>query len=132
MPITQFWDMHSGGGTKEAPYEKIYIEAPLEEAMIIFYNRFGHNPERVSCTCCGSDYSIQEYPNLHQATGFHRGCDYDNKLREWVEKPKYNGEKVESLKKYLEREDVLFIKKSTIKKEERTGTLPRQGYIWCD
>ena len=47
---TLFWDMASGGDTKEEPYENIYIEAPEEEAKVIFYNRFGHNPERVSCT----------------------------------------------------------------------------------
>lgn len=61
---TEFMDMHSGGGTKEEPYEYIFIEAPREEAIIIFYNRFGHNPERVTCTCCGDDYSITEYETL--------------------------------------------------------------------
>lgn len=72
--FTQFWDMHSGGGTKEEPYDMIFIEAPLEEAKIIFYNRFGHNPERVTCTCCGEDYSIDEYITLKRATAYHRGC----------------------------------------------------------
>lgn len=35
---TEFWDMHSGGGQKEK-WAKIYIEAPEEEARVIFYNR---------------------------------------------------------------------------------------------
>lgn len=61
---TRFYDMCSGGGIKESPYEYIYIEAPEEQAKIIFYNKFGHNPERVSCTCCGSDYSISKYSSL--------------------------------------------------------------------
>jgi hypothetical protein len=76
MVWTQFWDMHSGGGTKEEPYEKIYIEAPEAEAKVIFFNRFGHNPERVSCTCCGEDYSVHEHPSLAEATGFQRNCNY--------------------------------------------------------
>jgi hypothetical protein len=74
MPWTQFHDMHSGGGTKEPPYERIYIEAPEAEAKVIFYNRFGHNPERVSCTCCGEDYSTYESATFAQASGWERGC----------------------------------------------------------
>lgn len=75
MVWTRFMDMHSGGGTKEPPYEYIYIEAPENEAKVIFYNRFGHNPERVSCTCCGDDYSISEEKSLEQATAYERNCD---------------------------------------------------------
>jgi len=74
IPWTSFMDMHSGGGTKEPPYEYIYIQAPEEEAKIIFYNRFGHNPERVTCTCCGDDYSIQEHATLEDATGYQRNA----------------------------------------------------------
>ena len=70
---TQFWDMRSGGGKKEK-WEMIYIEAPAEEAKIIFYNRFGHSPDRVTCTCCGADYSIDEHEDFAQLTGYHRGC----------------------------------------------------------
>jgi hypothetical protein len=71
---TQFWDMHSGGGQKEEKWSMIYIEAPIDEAKVIFYNRFGHNPERVTCTCCGEDYSISESKWFSQLSGFHRGC----------------------------------------------------------
>jgi hypothetical protein len=53
----------------------VSIEAPEEEAKVIFYNRFGHNPERVSCTCCGGDYSISEEPTLKRLTGYHRNCN---------------------------------------------------------
>lgn len=59
MSWTRFFDMSSGGGSKE-PHEVILIEAPEDEAKVIFYNRFGHNPERISCACCGVDYSIYE------------------------------------------------------------------------
>lgn len=73
MTWTHFWDMNSGGGSKET-WQHIYIEAAEAEAKVIFYNRFGHNPERVSCTCCGEDYSISEGPSLAQLTGYHRHC----------------------------------------------------------
>ena len=76
IPWTLFWDMHSGGGTKEGNYDRIYIQAPQAEAEVIFYNRFGHSPNRVSCTCCGADYSISESPTLEKASGFHRNCAY--------------------------------------------------------
>lgn len=69
---THYWDMNSGGGRKEK-WKHIYIEAPKAEADVIFYKRFGHNPNRVSCTCCGGDYSISEDENLAQLTGYHRG-----------------------------------------------------------
>lgn len=78
---TLLWDMHSGGSQKEK-WAKIYIEAPEEEAKIIFYNRFGHNPERVSCTCCGSDYSISSDEDLKQLSGYHRGCIGIQKIKE--------------------------------------------------
>ena len=70
---THFWDMHSGGGKKEK-WSQIFIQAPEAEAIVIFYNRFGHNPHRVTCTCCGSDYSITEGATLEQLTAYHRGC----------------------------------------------------------
>lgn len=73
MVWTQFMDMHSGGGSKDK-WEYIYIEAPESEAKIIFFNRFEHNPERVTCTCCGDDYSINESETLEQATAFERKC----------------------------------------------------------
>lgn len=72
---TQFWDMHSGGGQKES-FSQCFIEAPEEEAKSVFYVRFGHNPDRVSCTCCGSDYSISESESLEQATAYHRNLRY--------------------------------------------------------
>ena len=70
---TSFWDMHSGGDLK-TEFAFIFIEAPEGEAKIVFYNRFGFNPERISCSCCGGDYSIDEDDSLEQMTGFHRGC----------------------------------------------------------
>lgn len=73
---TRFMDMHSGGGTKEEPYQYIYIEAPDDEAIVIFYNRFGHNPNKVTCTCCGDDYSIDENESLEQVSAHERNCDY--------------------------------------------------------
>lgn len=128
---TQFYDMHSGGGSKEK-YELIYIEAPQSEAEIIFYNRFGHNPNRITCTCCGNDYSISEDESLAQLTAFHRNCDYDSSLKQYVEKPntRYGNNQLISLNDYIKQEDVLVIKSEEIKSDERLGQLPEQGYIW--
>lgn len=58
--FTLFMDMHSGGGKKES-FEQLAIEAPMKEAEMVFYHRFGHSPYRVSCACCGEDYSLSEH-----------------------------------------------------------------------
>lgn len=107
---THFWDMHSGSGTKE-PFEHIYIEADEADAKVIFYNRFGHSPDRVSCTCCGLDYYV-DTDTIEKVTKHHRG-----------------GLSVES---YKQQPAVLFIPKDDIKPEDRVGKLPQQGYIWID
>lgn len=125
---TLFWDMHSGGGTKEKPYEKIYIEAPEEEAKVIFYNRFGHNPERVSCTCCGEDYSISESDTLEQASGYHRNCAWDKDAKGYIEKPNKYNDTFLTVEDYSKQEDVLIIPKSEIKDSERIGDVPSEGY----
>lgn len=147
-------DMHSGGGTKEEPFEYIYIEAPQKEAEVVFYNRFGHNPNRVSCTCCGEDYSISESDSIEQATAYERGCDYayfrpdgtectkeegwkigkglvDGYSSRYVERPNQYG-RYQTLEDYIKRKDILFIREQDIKPEERKGTVPYQGYVWVD
>ena len=153
---TIFWDMHSGGGTKEEPYDEIYIETPEDEAKIIFYNRFGHNPERVSCTCCGDDYSIDESESLEQASGYHRRCKYvykkDGKIipdsEGWVRgKGVVDGvwsgyieeadnekswQTYQPLEEYVKNPNVLVIYAKDIKPEEREGDVPQQGYVWQD
>lgn len=152
---TKFMDMHSGGGTKEK-WQQIFIEAHEEEAKIIFYNRFGHNPDRISCTCCGNDYIITEYDDIKQGTAFERGCRYAY-FKDGVEIPesegfvmgkgvlegvtaKYVEEKSEHsfswnkeyipLEIYMNKDDVLFIFKEDIKDDERMGDMPQQGYVW--
>ena len=107
---TQFMDMHSGGGCKESPYEYIYIEADEDIAEVIFYNRFGHNPNRVTCTCCGEDYSISSHEDLLQLTEYNRRGIL--------------------LKEYEQIENVLFIRKEQVKPNERKGEVPEQGYVW--
>lgn len=74
----QFWDMHSGGGTKVPPFEKIYVQLPDgADPVVVFQNLFGRNPNRVTCTCCGEDYSIDSGDSLRQLTGYQRGCACD-------------------------------------------------------
>ena len=117
---THFWDMHSGGSGKEKQ-EHIFIEAPSAEAQVIFYNRFGHNPNRVTCTCCGEDYAIDEGKSLIRMTSFHRKYYKTTSSKEQTIMP---------LKEYEKKKDVLIIRKKDIKPEERKGTVPEQGYVW--
>ena len=127
IPWTMFDDMHSGGGLKEKPYDMIYIQAPLEQAKLIFYNRFGHNPNRVTCTCCGADYSAREYSTLDQATAYKRDWEWDDTAQQYFECVNSVPMSV-----YAARKDVLIIAHEDIKDEERQGELPEQGYVWVD
>lgn len=132
MAWTQFHDMHSGGGLKEK-FHHAFIEAPIKEAKVIFFNRFGHSPDRVSCTCCGEDYSLTESETLEQATGFERGCRWDKNGDCYVDEPD-DGEhvwsKYMSLAEYRKCNDVCVITAADIKDEERTGDVPQEGYVW--
>lgn len=151
-PWTEFWDMHSGGRLKEDPFHYIYIQAPESEARVIFYNRYGHNPARVTCTCCGADYSLRESNTLYEATGYHRKCytlvgkgSVDLKKLYWEEdEPVPEGlrrdmkwrtpeQKPKPLAEFIKQDDVLVIFKEDITDEERKGDaddLPVQGYVW--
>lgn len=121
---TTFWDMHSGGSQKEK-WPLIFIEAPKNEAKIIFYSRFGHNPERVTCTCCGDDYSISEENSLEQATGYHRiWSGYIEEANEYGE--------YQTLKEFIKGKKAKVIYAKDIKKNEKVGVVPKQGYIWQD
>lgn len=131
---TRFWDMHSGGGLKEK-WAYIYIEAPEDEAKVIFYNRFGHNPQRVTCTCCGEDYAIDESFTLEQASGYHRGCAHSD--GKYIEEPNEYGRVKNEFTPFDEwfanpPEDVLILEADDIRDEERLGTVPDQGYVWVD
>lgn len=150
---TQFMDMHSGGSKKEK-FSYCYIEAPEAEAKVIFYNRFGHNPDRVTCTCCGNDYSISEYQSLIEATAFERNCEYayfkDGKeipesegwvrgkgmqpgvTAGYVERTRKGYENHIPLDDYLKRGDIKVIYAKDIKPSEKKGHLPEQGYVWVD
>lgn len=115
MTVTKFWDMHSGGSQKLG-WDKIYIEAPEDEAIRVFYSRFGRNPYRVTCTCCGEDYSISEHADLEEASVYHRT---------------YKKKKVLSVSEYLEDGSALFIGAETISRNERNGPEPEpEGYVW--
>jgi hypothetical protein len=152
---TSFLDMNSGGGRKEK-WETIYIEAPQEEAKTIFFNKFGHNPERVTCTCCGDDYSISSEETLEYLTGYQRGCrsgyikedgtaHYGDDL--FYQTPREDREKLKHqyfeeddpertwqtyipLEEYSKLDSVLIIPANEIKEEWRHGEVPEQGYVW--
>lgn len=166
---TRFMDMHSGGPQKEK-WAHIYIEAEQEEAKVIFYNRFGHSPDRVSCTCCGEDYTVDESPTIEEASAFNRNCEYVYFRPDGTEcderegfvigkgtRPGYRSGYVErqnalrmkirnesrtnssdkwglyqTIDEYRRKPDVLIIPASDIKRSERTGSIPEQGYVWRD
>lgn len=157
MAWTRFMDMHSGGGQKET-FAYLYIEVPQKEAEIIFQNRFGHNPNRITCTCCGKDYSISEHNTLEDATGYNRGCRYGyvtpggivkttndwhkatlDERQSWkgqyLEEPEGNGSfhPYMPLTEYLaSHNDVMVISATDIKPEERVGKLRTEGFVWID
>lgn len=157
-PWTQFMDMHSGGGQK-LDWQYIYIEAPEAEAKIIFQNRFGRSPDRVTCTCCGEDYSASESPTLEEATQYERGCRWVEDERGWkvaraagneragfyIEAGEpipdgykasylssYREEKAKSLDAYIAQPAILVIRAADIKPEERVGEVRSEGYVWQD
>ena len=132
LVYVSFWDMHSGGGLKEDPYHKIYIQAASEEeATIIFYNRFGHNPSDIACTSCGSNYAVDSDPSLEQITGYHRGCAYDGKSQKYVERvDRKNHKSYRTLEEYLTDPGVLLIRADEVKEDEKHGEVPTGGWVW--
>ena len=148
---TRFMDMHSGGGAKE-DFEFLLVELPEREAVVYFYNKFGHNPYRVTCTCCGEDYSVGEDETIQNITGFDRGCRYATPKTPkkgdrgfYIEEgPIPEGYKVDHRlyrSPYISIEDFLndpekfrykIIYRSDISDSEIEGTVPRQGYVWID
>ena len=157
MVWTQFHDMHSGGEQK-LDWARIYIEAPESEAALIFQNAFDRNPHRVTCTCCGADYSLSESVSLAQASGYERGCRtiktprlpdgrYNNDNKVLRERGHYleDGEspppgfEVDTafshkpyvpLADYIKRPEVKVIPASEIRPEWREGELREEGFVW--
>ena len=100
-----FHDMSSGGYDKTA-YKLILIEAESEkEAVSVFYSRFNFNPNRVTCSCCGEDYSISRRESIEDAFIFFDSPRYDSRL---------------------------IIKADEIDNNEKNLDVPRQGYVWVD
>ena len=120
--FTRFMDMHSGGGQKE-DHAYIYIEAPEQEAKLVFYNRFGHSPDRVSCTCCGPDYSIDDADTLEMSSAYDRGC-------KWADGGYDLSSSKISIEEYESKDSVLVIRAGEITSEQRTGEVPEEGYVW--
>jgi len=54
---TRFYDLHSGGLPK-TKWAVIWVELPEDEAVEWFKKRFDRDPNNVTCTCCGGDFSI--------------------------------------------------------------------------
>lgn len=109
---TVFWDMSSGGSTKLKPYDMIYIQATEDNAIKIFEDIFDRDPYNVTCDCCGQDYSIDEYSSLEQATGYHRNCLYDSKLKGYAENLSNGYGKYMTVEEYESKSNVLILRKT--------------------
>jgi hypothetical protein len=128
---TRFMDMHSGGKQKE-PFAYCYIEAPQKKAELIFYNLFKHNPHRITCTCCGEDYSISTEKTLSQISADDRNCAWDKESQKYIEKPRSDGygglyRKVSELD--LDSR-IRIIRCKDITPDLLIGYMPKQGYTW--
>ncbi len=151
-PWTLFWDMHSGGGQKEDA-ALIIIQAPKNEARVIFYNRFGHSADRVTCTCCGEDYVVNQEDILGQLVGFHLNWHWQDATGQdkgsYVEEPCHGKWDTQRGKNFCTLVDWLtdpehiinnaggkgncwIILRNEIKVRETIGRVPRQGYVWVD
>ena len=128
MAWTKFWDMH-GGGTLKGDFQYYYINEKQDKAAIVFYNKFGIDPYRTTCYCCGEDYAVSEHKTLTSATGYHRGCEWSQVKKDYVNKPDPKANYI-SLKKYKEQKDVLIIYKKDITREDTKGEplLPKDNY----
>lgn len=155
MIWTHFHDMSSGGGRK-LKWKHIYMEAPEAEARHVFFAKFGRNPDRVTCTCCGADYSVSaDDTTLEQMTAFERGCRYVEPKRgpdgRYVEPdpnaryieddeepaegyslskmPRWN--KYQTFAEFLRRDDILIVRAEDIGADERTKPIPAEGFVWA-
>ncbi len=99
--FTSFRDMHSGGSQK-LEYHEIYIEAPEEQAKIVFERKFGRDPENITCFCCGNDFWIEEDESLEEATRH------------------FYGSLTES--EYFERPEVCLIRADEVREILKSGT----------
>ena len=129
---TWFFDMHSGGRAKlrrnpdgavvpgsdfdrdgYTDITRVYVELPEAAALAYFEERFGRDPYYVTCDCCGEDYSTTESDTLAEATGYERGCAYED--GRYVER--HNGRSYRDyipLDEYIQQPNVLVIPASEI------------------
>lgn len=96
----RFHDLHAGGYQK-LQWGHIYICAnSLEEALNVFEEKFSQNPQAVTCSCCGPNYSYAEFETLEDATSYERSDKFISN--------DYYVPQV-SLKNFLTRSDILVI-----------------------
>lgn len=108
MAWTLFKDSFSGGALTNPPYEYIYVEAPEEEARVVFEREFTH-PDNATCPCCGPDYMVDEQPTLEQLSAFERGCYWDSETKSYLEVARDDYRPLFSLDDWIRRPDVMVI-----------------------
>lgn len=110
---TLFMDMHSGGQAKvqngKVDVEYIIVEGDEPEAIALFQRTFNRNPLNVTCSCCGEDYSLTTGA-LDQITAYHRHCDYDESVKQWVDIPRFEEYPVIVLDDFLAQDNVRVVR----------------------
>lgn len=101
--FTRFLDMHSGGFLKTS-YSHIYIDEPLGEAIKTFKEILKHDPDNITCDCCGTDFVYEEYESLDEATAYDRGCEWN------IDKYDLTTAKISIDNFFREKNNVLLIK----------------------
>lgn len=62
---TLFYDLSSGGYQKEG-FQKLAVNLSMDKAEKWFEETYGHDPYRMTCDCCGPDYSVYEFDSLEE------------------------------------------------------------------
>lgn len=111
-----FWDMHSGGRTKQPPFEHIFLEADSEDtATEMFRAKFGHSPDAVACSCCGENYAVSSDETLEAAS------EYQRRKRFMRFDEEVKPEDLETMEQFRARPDVLVVPLVTERPPTPTG-----------
>jgi len=89
------------------------VNAPIEKAKLIFYNRTGHSPNK-GCRCCGDNFRARIYPSLNAAAG----CPTPEEIE-----TRHDDEA--QVEKFCENRSVMVIWSDEFEPEDLEGRLPK-------
>jgi hypothetical protein len=109
MPWTEFMDMMLGSRERVGSYTWIYIDLPKDEAIEQFKSSLGVDP--TSKIYGNNIYAIWESDDIHQATGFARGCKWDPVDSHYIEEDGGNTlDPYMTLEEFFAKDDVCVIR----------------------